>query len=365
VEASFDAYGVPRDPTTWSGAQSAADQALIAGLTRHGYTGHTMLGNSGLIHMNGRVMDASIGRFISPDPYITEPGNTQNFNRYSYVVNNPMSNVDPSGFDASPIIAGAGGNNTNYSGCDPQSLLRWWCHYPNYYNSNWSPENWNPNLAAQFLPPPSPDLALGGGAFDAGVQKCNSVGGNCIYLGALQAFGTAFRTAASSNSKTGQICTQGLDPGDPEVCGDSFEANPSPQGQLSPEGIAKTLCNYGSTTFSVYGCYGADLNRQAQSVAYKDGMKVAISIYGTEIGGEALLGSKAVAKALGPAGNIFGRTRLGGSSLFGINSNAVLRIGWGWDGTSTAGANVFRISGSWIRALGIRSGHIDLFTLAP
>jgi hypothetical protein len=48
--------------------------------------------------MNGRVMDASIGRFLSPDPYLTEPGNTQNFNRYSYVVNNPLSYIDPTGF---------------------------------------------------------------------------------------------------------------------------------------------------------------------------------------------------------------------------------------------------------------------------
>jgi RHS repeat-associated protein len=98
VEESFDAFGVPRDPTNWSGAQSAPDQALIAGITRHGYTGHTMLGISGLIHMNGRVMDASIGRFLSPDPYVTDPGNTQNFNRYSYVDNNPLSYTDPSGF---------------------------------------------------------------------------------------------------------------------------------------------------------------------------------------------------------------------------------------------------------------------------
>jgi hypothetical protein len=48
--------------------------------------------------MNGRVQDAITGRFLSPDPYITEPGNTQNFNRYGYVYNNPMSLVDPSGF---------------------------------------------------------------------------------------------------------------------------------------------------------------------------------------------------------------------------------------------------------------------------
>jgi hypothetical protein len=42
---------------------------------------------------------------LSADPFITEPGNTQNYNRYSYVNNNPLSFTDPSGFasDAEPI----------------------------------------------------------------------------------------------------------------------------------------------------------------------------------------------------------------------------------------------------------------------
>ena len=69
-----------------------------------------------------------------------------------------------------------------------------------------------------------------------------------------------------------------------------------------------------------------------------------------------------LSRALGPAGSIFGRTELGGSSLLGINSNSALRIGWGWKGTSTNGTTVFRISGKWVKRLGVKSGHIDLFT---
>ena len=72
--------------------------------------------------------------------------------------------------------------------------------------------------------------------------------------------------------------------------------------------------------------------------------------------------ASAVGRALGPSGNIFGRARLGGSSVFGINSNSFLRIGWGWVGSATDGTNVFRISGSFIDWLGVESGHIDLFT---
>lgn len=69
-----------------------------------------------------------------------------------------------------------------------------------------------------------------------------------------------------------------------------------------------------------------------------------------------------VAKAFGPSRSIFGRERLGGSSLFNINSNDVLRIGWGWRGSATTGTHVFRISGDWVRRIGVESGHIDLFT---
>jgi RHS repeat-associated protein len=57
-----------------------------------------MLGDMGLIHMNGRVQDARTGRFLSPDPILQDPSNAQNFNRYSYVLNRPVTFTDPSGF---------------------------------------------------------------------------------------------------------------------------------------------------------------------------------------------------------------------------------------------------------------------------
>jgi RHS repeat-associated protein len=66
--------------------------------TTRGYTGHEGLDPVGLIHMNGRVYDPKLGRFISADPHVQAPGNTQNLNRYSYVLNNPLSYTDPSGY---------------------------------------------------------------------------------------------------------------------------------------------------------------------------------------------------------------------------------------------------------------------------
>lgn len=67
-------------------------------ITTRGYTGHEHLAALNLIHMNGRVYDPVLARFLSADPNIQAPNNGQNYNRYSYVLNNPLKYSDPSGF---------------------------------------------------------------------------------------------------------------------------------------------------------------------------------------------------------------------------------------------------------------------------
>jgi Bacterial EndoU nuclease len=52
------------------------------------------------VHLNGRVYDPLIGKFLSGDPMIGQPENGQNYNRYSYVLNNPMNMTDPTGYQA-------------------------------------------------------------------------------------------------------------------------------------------------------------------------------------------------------------------------------------------------------------------------
>ena len=47
--------------------------------------------------MNGRLYDPVVGRFLSPDNYVQMPDFSQNFNRYSYALNNPLIYTDPSG----------------------------------------------------------------------------------------------------------------------------------------------------------------------------------------------------------------------------------------------------------------------------
>ena len=100
VRESFAAYGARRDGNTWVGAPSNTDETTINGISRRGYIGETVLGvTMGLTDLNGRVQDAITGRFLSPDPIGQSIGNTQSWNRYSYVVNNPLTRVDPTGFD--------------------------------------------------------------------------------------------------------------------------------------------------------------------------------------------------------------------------------------------------------------------------
>ena len=48
-----------------------------------GFTGHEHIDEMGFIHMNGRVYDPSIGRFLSADSNIQAPYSTQSYNRYS------------------------------------------------------------------------------------------------------------------------------------------------------------------------------------------------------------------------------------------------------------------------------------------
>ncbi|MCG3113083.1 MAG: hypothetical protein MCM46_14800 [Candidatus Manganitrophus sp. SB1] len=61
------------------------------------YTGQERDNETALYFYNARYYDSRIGRFISPDSIVQSRSNPQFLNRYSYVVNNPMKLIDPSG----------------------------------------------------------------------------------------------------------------------------------------------------------------------------------------------------------------------------------------------------------------------------
>jgi RHS repeat-associated protein len=67
-----------------------------------GFTGHEHLPWFKVINMNGRLYDPLTGQFLSADPYVQNPESTQNFNRYTYCLNNPLKFSDPSGYIFKP-----------------------------------------------------------------------------------------------------------------------------------------------------------------------------------------------------------------------------------------------------------------------
>ncbi|RLJ34189.1 RHS repeat-associated protein [Chryseobacterium sp. 7] len=66
-------------------------------LVDRGYTSHEHFAEVGIIHMNGRLYDPLLRRFLNADENIQDPTNTQNYNKYGYVMNNPLMYNDPSG----------------------------------------------------------------------------------------------------------------------------------------------------------------------------------------------------------------------------------------------------------------------------
>ncbi|KAF7787651.1 hypothetical protein PRUB_a5334 [Pseudoalteromonas rubra] len=111
---SYDVFGkqseIVRPPssdasyTHWSTASLGIFTRVPA--NSRSYTGHepiTLGGDNRIIHMNGRIYDADTGRFMQADPVVQAPNNLQNYNAYTYVLNNPLSYTDPSGYLFKPL----------------------------------------------------------------------------------------------------------------------------------------------------------------------------------------------------------------------------------------------------------------------
>ncbi len=115
----YTAWGVRVNPYTWKPLAPNTTHILD-----RGYTGHEHLDGFDLINMKvpikrvqsqvylsyaerealrgeastfGRIYDPVLCRFLSPDNYVQNTTDPQNFNKYSYVLNNPLRYTDPSG----------------------------------------------------------------------------------------------------------------------------------------------------------------------------------------------------------------------------------------------------------------------------
>ncbi len=112
-----DPWGLRREET-WLG--QVLGTSYTPEDTRRSFTGHEHMDGVGLIHMNGRVYDPNLARFLSADPIVNSPDNTQHYNRYAYVWNNPLKFIDPSGYDG--CAKGANASNCMTIWIDPPDV---------------------------------------------------------------------------------------------------------------------------------------------------------------------------------------------------------------------------------------------------
>jgi RHS repeat-associated protein len=105
VEDDMDTYPWGGDATT-----STATSGNL-----YTFTGDEKDTESTSFHTPFRQLSSTMGRWLRPDPYdgSYDPTNPQSLNRYSYVLNNPLSFIDPSGLDG--CVMGQGGIGTK--GC--------------------------------------------------------------------------------------------------------------------------------------------------------------------------------------------------------------------------------------------------------
>jgi RHS repeat-associated protein len=120
-----DWVGTRRVQTDYEGVVEQTCQSLpygdgancYHGPTEQLYAGLERDDESGLDHALYRQYSSAMGRWISPDPYngsydLEDP---QSLNRYGYVDDNPLVNVDPSGL-AFGVLNGAGGSACGIAG---------------------------------------------------------------------------------------------------------------------------------------------------------------------------------------------------------------------------------------------------------
>ena len=76
--------------------------------TEHLFTGKERDTESGNDYFEARYYSSAMGRFMSPDPLLNSgrPDDPQTWNRYSYVLNNPLVGTDPTGLYNLPTNCG-------------------------------------------------------------------------------------------------------------------------------------------------------------------------------------------------------------------------------------------------------------------
>ena len=187
AEYSYDAWGRLRDANSW---QPFAPDAMPELMFGRGYTGHEHLTGFGLIHMNARLYDPVLGRFLAPDPQVADPGSTNGFNRYAYASNNPLMFVD---LDGEQTVDG----NSGYNGNTGNSA---------YWNQSMASMNYG--ISGSAYPrtgnPNNPNAGYGGGGANFG-GGLNYGGGYSWESGAAGAIVSTLFYLFSSHKGSAQL----------------------------------------------------------------------------------------------------------------------------------------------------------------
>jgi RHS repeat-associated protein len=94
TQFGYDAWGARRNPD-----ETPATSASFNLQPGHReFTGQETIPFVSLVNLSGRVYDPTLGRFLTPDPNVQFIADPQSFNRYSYVLNNPLRYIDPTGY---------------------------------------------------------------------------------------------------------------------------------------------------------------------------------------------------------------------------------------------------------------------------
>lgn len=141
---AYDPWGKRRFA---SGLRDNLD-AITGQKTDRGYTLHEHLDEVGVVHMNARVYDPLIGRFMSADSVLPDPTNLKAFNRYSYVWNNPLALVDPTGHFVDAVSGATVGTESPGNGAGGGCLISMGCGWATVYIA----DSWDSASTGKDLP---------------------------------------------------------------------------------------------------------------------------------------------------------------------------------------------------------------------
>jgi RHS repeat-associated protein len=110
----------------------------LSSRTPQKFTGQERDAETGLDNFGARYVSAAQGRFMSPDPlgnFVADPGSPQSWNLYSYVNNNPLNYVDPTGYDEcyyDGVLQGNQDERTCRENGPSDDSVTWYANNPTY-----------------------------------------------------------------------------------------------------------------------------------------------------------------------------------------------------------------------------------------